>query len=234
MADDGDGSSTWAILLAAGSGERLGADRPKAFVALAGRVLLAESLERLDSNDWIDAVVVAVPGDWEEAAIVLAEELVASKVRAVVPGGATRAESVRAALEEIPDDALVVLVHDAARPLVSDDVIGRVLAPLAEGYDGVVPGLQLADTVKRVQGGVVVETVDRSTLVTVQTPQAFTATALRSAYSGQGPIAATDCSSLVEERGGRVRVVEGDVRLLKITTLADLALVESWLVGERP
>ena len=124
-------------------------------MALGGRVLLAESLERLDASDWIDAVVVAVPADWEEAAIVLAEELVASKVAAVVTGGATRGESVRAALAEIPDDALVVLVHDAARPLVDDAVIERVLAPLAEGYDGVVPGLPLADTVKRVEGGVV-------------------------------------------------------------------------------
>ena len=140
MPGDGGDSSTWAILVAAGSGERLGADRPKAFVALGGRVLLAESLERLDGSAWIDAVVVAVPADWEEAAIVLAEELVASKVAAVVTGGATRAESVRAALEEIPDDALVVIVHDAARPLVDDAVIERVLAPLAEGYDGVVPG----------------------------------------------------------------------------------------------
>ena len=139
-------------------------------------MLLAESLERLDASDWIDAVVVAVPADWEEAAIVLAEELVASKVAAVVPGGATRGASVRAALEEVPDDALVVIVHDAARPLVDDAVIERVLAPLAEGYDGVVPGLPLADTVKRVAGGLVAETVDRSSLVAVQTPQAFTAT----------------------------------------------------------
>jgi 2-C-methyl-D-erythritol 4-phosphate cytidylyltransferase len=227
-AETGD-HSTWAILVAAGSGERLGADRPKAFVALGERVLLAESLERLDASEWIDAVVVAVPTGWEEAAIVLAEELVTSKVAAVVTGGATRGESVRAALAEIPDDAVVVLVHDAARPLVGGEIIERVLQPLAEGYDAVVPGLPLADTVKRVQAGVVAETLDRSTLVTVQTPQAFTATALRAAYSGDSPIDATDCASLVEAAGGRIRVVDGDVRLLKITTQADLALVESWL-----
>src|SRR5512141_2684083 len=106
---DGADSATWAILVAAGSGERLGADRPKAFVALGDRVLLAESLERLDANEWVDAVVVAVPEGWEEAAIVLAEELVASKVAAVVTGGATRGGSVRAALAEIPDEAVVVL-----------------------------------------------------------------------------------------------------------------------------
>jgi len=135
---------------------------------------------------------------------------------------------VRAALAEVPDDAIVVLVHDAARPLVSEEMIGRVLAPLAEGFEGVVPGLPVADTVKRVEGGVVVETLDRSQLVTVQTPQAFRADALRAAY--EGALAdATDCSSLVESGGGRVRVVEGDPRLLKITTPADLALVESWL-----
>ena len=229
MASEAADHSTWAIVVAAGSGERLGADRPKAFVALGGRVLLAESLERLDASEWIDAVVVAVPAGWEEAAIVLAEELVASKVAAVVTGGVTRGESVRAALAEVPDDAVVVLVHDAARPLVGGDVIERVLQPLAEGYEAVVPGLPLPDTVKRVQAGVVAETVDRSTLVTVQTPQAFMADALRAAYSGGAPLDATDCASLVEAQGGRVRVVDGDLRLLKITTSADLALVESWL-----
>lgn len=224
----GDAGSTWAVLVAAGSGERLGADRPKAFVALGQRVLLAESLERLDASAWVDSIVVAVPAGWEEAAIVLAEELVASKVAAVVTGGATRSASVRAALAEIPDDAVVVLVHDAARPLVGDRVIERVLAPLAEGYDGVVPGLPFPDTVKRVERGVIAETVDRAGLVTVQTPQAFPAPVLRAAYAGDVDDA-TDCASLVERRGGRVRVVDGDPRLLKITTAADLALVSSWL-----
>ena len=229
MAGEGSDSLTWAILVAAGSGERFGGDRPKAFVALGGRVLLAESLERLDTSAWIDAVVVAVPADWEEAAIVLAEEIVASKVAAVVTGGATRAESVRIALAEVPDTAAVVIVHDAARPLVDDAVIERVIAPLAEGVEGVVPALPLADTVKRVTQGLVAETVDRSNLFTVQTPQAFNATALRAAYRDGDLAQATDCASLVEACGGRIRIVEGDPRLLKITTTADLALVESWL-----
>ena len=96
------GESAWAILVAAGTGSRLGGDRPKAFIGLAGRPLLAESLERLDTSDWIDAIVVAAPPDWEEPAILLAEEIVASKVAAVVAGGATRAESVRNALAESP------------------------------------------------------------------------------------------------------------------------------------
>ena len=223
-----EGGGVWVVLVAAGSGDRLGADRPKAFVALGARVLLAESLERLDASPWVDAIVVAAPEDWEEAAIVLAEELVASKVAAVVTGGASRADSVRSALGAVPEDALVVIVHDAARPLVEDDVIARVLAPLVEGYDGAVPGLAVADTVKRVEGGVVAETLDRTGLVTVQTPQAFPAHVLRAAYAGE-PGPATDCAALVEQRGGRIRVVDGDRRLLKITTPADLALVASWL-----
>lgn len=221
--------SVWAILVAAGRGERLGDERPKAFARLGDRVLLAESLERLDASRWVDAIVVVAPPEWEEAVIVLAEELAAGKVAASVTGGATRADSVRAGLAEVPEDAAVVLVHDAARPLLSDEVIARVLQPLAEGFDGAVPGLPVADTVKRVEGGVVVETLDRTELVAVQTPQAFVVPALRSALARDESSRATDCASSVEARGGRVKVVEGDPRLLKITTAADLALVESWL-----
>jgi len=220
--------SVWALLVAAGSGERLGEERPKAFVRLGELPLLAEPLRRLDESPWIDAIVVVVPAGWEEPAILLAEELSATKVVASVTGGATRAESVRAALAEVPEDALVVLVHDAARPLVSDAVVERVLAPLSEGWDGVVPGLPLADTVKRVDGDAVVETVDREGLVGVQTPQAFLAPTLRTAYAGDLG-GATDCASLVEARGGRIRWVEGDGRLLKVTTPDDLELLSSWL-----
>ncbi len=220
--------SVWAVLVAAGAGDRLGSAQPKAFVGFGGRPLLAESIERLDRCDWVDAIVVVAPPEWEEPTIGLTEELVASKVSAVVPGGATRAESVRAGLREVPSDALVVLVHDAARPLLDERVIERVLAALVEGCDGVVPGLPLTDTVKRAADGEIVETIDREGLWTVQTPQAFTATALRRAYAGD-LMDATDCASLVERSGGHVRVVEGDPRLHKITDRDDLALVESWL-----
>jgi 2-C-methyl-D-erythritol 4-phosphate cytidylyltransferase len=220
--------SVWALLVAAGSGDRLGEERPKAFVGLGDLPLLAEPLRRLDDSEWIEAIVVAVPQDWEEPAILLAEELSATKVAAVVTGGATRAESVRAALAEVPDDALVMVVHDAARPLVSEEVLERVLAPLSAGWDGVVPGLPLSDTVKTVEGEQVTGTISRDRLVAVQTPQAFVGEKLREAYAGELG-GATDCSSLVEARGGRVRWVEGDPRLLKVTTKADLELVASWL-----
>lgn len=226
----GEAGATWALLVAAGAGERLRIDRPKAFASLGGRPLLAESLDRLDRSPWVDAIVVVAPVGWEEPAILLAEELAATKVVSCVTGGATRADSVRAALEEVSDDALVVLVHDAARPLIDDAVIERVLAPLAEGFDGVVPALAIPDTVKRVENGVVVETVSREDLVGAQTPQAFLAPALRRAFGGDLS-EATDCASLVERVGGRVAVTVGDRRLLKVTTAADLTLVEALLAA---
>jgi 2-C-methyl-D-erythritol 4-phosphate cytidylyltransferase len=218
--------SVWAVLAAAGRGERLGDDRPKAFARLGDLPLLAEPLRRLEDSGWIDGIVIAAPPDWEEPAILVGEELAASKVAAVVTGGDTRTASVRAALEQVPEDAAVILVHDAARPLISDEVIERVLKPLSEGWDGVVPALPLADTVKRVEQNQVVETLDREGLVRVQTPQAFIASVLRdAAAAGEGP----DCAALVEARGGRIKVVEGDPKLLKITSREDLELVSSWL-----
>jgi 2-C-methyl-D-erythritol 4-phosphate cytidylyltransferase len=223
--------SVWAVLAAAGRGERLGSDRPKAFARLGGRPLLAESLERLDASGWIDQIVIAAPPEWEEPSILVAEEIAAAKVAAAVTGGASRSESVRLALAEVPEDAAVVLVHDAARPLLPEDVLERVLAPLSEGWDGVVPALQVSDTVKRVEGERVVETLRRNDLVAVQTPQAFLPDVLRRAVAGE-VAGATDCASLVESAGGRVRWVDGDPRLLKVTDADDLALVESWLGEE--
>jgi len=220
--------SVWAILVAAGRGERLGTDQPKAFAKLGGQPLLAEPLRRLDDSEWVDAIIVVAPPGWEEPAILLAEEIGADKVRAVVPGGETRAESVRSGLAEVPDDAAVVLVHDAARPLLTDEVIGRVLAPLGEGWDGAIPGLAVSDTVKRLGAdGGVVETVARDGLWAVQTPQAFPADTLRRAVAGG--MDATDCAGLVEAGGGRVKVVAGDPLLLKVTTPDDLARVASLL-----
>jgi 2-C-methyl-D-erythritol 4-phosphate cytidylyltransferase len=218
--------SVWAVLAAAGSGERLGADRPKAFVRLGEQPLLAESLARLDASEWIDAIVVAAPPDWEEPAILLAEELGCSKVSACVTGGATRADSVRLGLAEVPEDAAVVLVHDAARPLLDDAVVERVVSALADGWDGAVPALPVADTVKRVDGERIVETLPRDELRVVQTPQAFVTAVLRSALQGSRW---TDCAAAVEAAGGRVKVVEGDPRLQKITDAADLERVAALL-----
>ena len=220
-------TGVWAVLVAAGRGERLGADRPKAFANLAGRPLLAESLERLEASEWIDALVVVAPEEWEEPVILLAEELGAGKVRAAVTGGATRADSVRAGVAEVPEEAAVLVVHDAARPLLPEGVLERVVTALGEGWDGAVPALPLDDTVKRAEGEAVAQTVDRTGLQAVQTPQAFLADTLRHALATGGD--ATDCAGLVEATGGRVRLVEGDRSLVKVTTPADLAFVEALL-----
>lgn len=219
--------SVWAILVAAGRGERLGLDRPKAFAKLGDEPLLAEPLRRLDASPWVDAIVLVAPSGWEEPAILLAEEEGCSKVHACVTGGATRSDSVRAGLAEVPAEALVVLVHDAARPLLPDEVVARVLAPLSEGWDGVVPGIPVGDTLKRAgSDGGVQETVAREGLWAIQTPQAFAAEALRRAQTNDAE--ATDCAGLVEAAGGRVKIVEGDPRLLKVTSAADLEMVAGW------
>jgi 2-C-methyl-D-erythritol 4-phosphate cytidylyltransferase len=216
---------TWAIVVAAGSGERLGADRPKAFVKFGDRTLVAASLETFEEHDGIDGIVVAVPEGFETEMSLIADDLGAGKIAAAVTGGASRAQSVANALGCLPESAHFVLVHDAARPLVGEELIDRVMHGLAEGADGVVPALAVTDTVKRLRpDGSVAETFDRSTLRAVQTPQGFPVERLRAAIDGAGErlAAATDCASLVEAAGGRVICVEGDPGNFKVTTADDL------------
>ena len=222
--------SVWAILVAAGRGERLGLDRPKAFANLGDEPLLAEPLRRLEACPWVDAIVLVAPPGWEEPAILLAEEEGCGKVRACVAGGED-AERLRPRRSRRGAGRCArVLVHDAARPLVTDEVVERVLAPLSEGWDGAVPGPagRRHAQARRPDGGVE-ETVARDGLWAVQTPQAFAADAFRRA------LAATTCHrrpiapGIVEAAGGRVKVVEGDPRLLKVTTAADLDRIASWL-----
>ncbi|HET6850638.1 MAG TPA: 2-C-methyl-D-erythritol 4-phosphate cytidylyltransferase [Gaiellales bacterium] len=226
--------SAWAIVVGAGDGARLGADRPKAFVALGDRVLLAYSVELLEEHPAIDGVVLVVPEGWEEPASLLADDLAAGKVAAAVTGGATRAQSVAAGLAEVPDGADLILVHDAARPFASADLVSAVLAALGDA-DGAVPGVAVTDTIKRVEGGRVAETPERSQLVAVQTPQAFTAAALRRAYAQPAEVvaAATDCASLVEASGGAVAVVSGEAGNVKITTAGDLERARERAAVER-
>ena len=131
----------------------------------------------------------------------------------------------------MPRDALVVIVHDAARPLVDDAVVERLLARLGDGVDGAVPGLPVSDTVKRIASGVVIETLPRDELVAIQTPQAFLAHCLHDAYAGD-LTEATDCASLVERAGGRIAVVPGEPRLVKVTTTDDLDLIERLLAAD--
>jgi 2-C-methyl-D-erythritol 4-phosphate cytidylyltransferase len=218
-------TEVWAVLVGAGRGERLGAGRPKAFVAFNGRPMLAESLSRLDTSEIVGNVVVVAPPGWEEPAILCAEEESASNVVACVPGGDTRVDSVRAGVAEVPPDADIILIHDAARPLVTDEVIERVVEALRDDIDGAVPGLPISDTIKQAPAGLIERTVPRDGLFVVQTPQGFRAEIFRRALA-EVDQTATDCAGMVEAIGGRVRVTLGDPRLAKITTAADLAFIE--------
>jgi 2-C-methyl-D-erythritol 4-phosphate cytidylyltransferase len=227
--------SVWAVLAAAGRGERLGSDRPKAFARLGGRPLLAESLERLENSDWIDRIVIAAPPDWEEPSILVAEEIVATKVHSVVTGGASRSQSVRLALEDVPDDAAVVLVHDAARPLVETTLIEAV-ARAARESGAAIPVLELTDTIKKMRDGRVRETVDRSELAAAQTPQGFRFGLLVRAYEAafRDRVTLTDEAMAVERVGEAVVAVPGSARNRKITTPEDLAWAEVELARTAP
>ena len=210
------------IVAAAGSGLRLGADRPKALVALAGRPLVSWSVETLLGSG-VAEVVVAVPGDELAAfAAVLPPE-----VRLVV-GGATRTASVRAALAAASGSADAVLVHDAARPLTPPDVVTRVLAALAGGAPAVVPVLPVVDTTVRVDGdGLVTGALPRETLRRVQTPQGFARAVLVDAYDRLPDGAElTDDAAVVRAAGVPVATVAGDDRAAKVTVPHDLVLAE--------
>jgi 2-C-methyl-D-erythritol 4-phosphate cytidylyltransferase len=205
------------IVPAGGSGERLGVDRPKAFVVLAGRPLLDWSVEVLSAI--CDRVVVAVPAGHESPPDRVA-------------GGPSRSASVRAGLAAAPE-ATMAVVHDAARPLVTRDLVERCIAALEGGAaDGVIAAAPVTDTIKQADGsGRVTRTLDRSTLWAVQTPQVFRAEALRRALEVDDATlaAATDDASLVEAAGGTIGVVEAPRENLKVTTETDLHVAEAML-----
>ena len=210
---------TAAIVVAGGRGERFGA--PKQFLTVGSSRLV--DLAVAAAAAVCDFVVVVIPGDrtWDGVA-----------VGAVAVGGASRSESVRAGLGEVPADVEVVAVHDAARPLAPPSLFELVIDTVRAGADAAVPALPITDTIKRVTGDRAVETLDRAGLVAVQTPQAFRVDALRSAHAAGGD--ATDDAALVEAAGGTVTVVPGDPRNVKVTNVADLALVERLMGVDAP
>lgn len=216
-----------AIVPAAGRGERLGQPVPKALLTVGGRTLVERAVDGL-ARAGVDTVVIAAPVE----AVDQVRRLVPTAI--VVAGGADRCESVRLALAAIPADVDAVLVHDAARPFGSADVVRRVVAALHDGADAVIPVVPLADTVKRVDdGGFVIETIDRSTLRAVQTPQGFRRDVLAAAHQAQGG-AVTDDAALVEAIGVVVQTVEGDQSAFKVTTPWDLGVAEAlWERGNR-
>jgi 2-C-methyl-D-erythritol 4-phosphate cytidylyltransferase/2-C-methyl-D-erythritol 2,4-cyclodiphosphate synthase len=216
--------SVVALVPAAGSGQRLGADVPKAFVTVGGLALLQHAVDRLLAAG-VDRVVVAVPGDQQS----FAEQLLGARATVVV-GGASRVASVSAALAVAGDDAEVILVHDAARSFAPESMIQRVITAVRGGAAAVVPVLPVTDTIRSLHpDGSVAGTVDRELLRIVQTPQGFSPAVLRRAHAGAGLLGPgintgiTDDAGLVEALDIPVTTVPGDRAAFKITTAADLA-----------
>ena len=211
----------WAVVLAGGSGSRFG--HPKQFAELAGRPVVAWSLST--ARQVCDGVVLVVPAD----------RLIGSDrhwdADAVVAGGVTRSESVRAGLAAVPDQVDIVAVHDAARPLAGVGLWLLVIGAVADGADAAIPAVAVTDTIKEVTGDGGLLTLDRSRLVAVQTPQAFRAQLLRRVHERGAE--ATDDAALVEAAGGRVVLVDGPPDNLKITSPPDLAMAAALLEERR-
>jgi 2-C-methyl-D-erythritol 4-phosphate cytidylyltransferase len=208
--------STWGVVVAGGTGTRFGT--AKQFESIAGTRLVDRAVETTAAA--CDEVVVVVPDAfrWD-----------GPPVAAAVVGGATRSASVRAGLAAVAPSATIVVVHDAARPLASPALFEAVIGAVRRGADAAVPAVPVPDTVKRVDGDEVVETVAREELVVVQTPQAFRADALRAAHTGGAD--ATDDAALIEAADGRVVIVPGERANLKVTTPADLVMAAAILTG---
>jgi 2-C-methyl-D-erythritol 4-phosphate cytidylyltransferase len=217
------GAQVWAIVVAGGSGRRFG--QRKQFAMLADRPVAQWSVAAC--RPCATGVVLVVPSGSEAQGDYGAEQ--------VVVGGPTRSASVRCGLAAVPETAEVIIVHDAARPLAAPALFTEV-AQAAADTGAAICALPVSDTIKRVGDGLVAETLDRSTLVAVQTPQAFEAGLLRRAHASGAE--ATDDAALVERLGAAVRVVPGDVGNFKITTPADLRAAEQFLAatgsGSRP
>ena len=210
-----------AIIAAAGSGERFGAEIPKALIQLGDRTLIEHAVSSISSV--ADQIIVTAPAGYEKQI----QALVGDGIT-VVTGGATRSESVRIGLSKVLCDAEYVLIHDAARALASPALAQSVVAALKSGDVAVIPGLAQADTVKIVSAdGIVTSTPDRNSMRKIQTPQGFTYAVINQAHAASGE--ATDDAALVESLGKPVRVIAGEERALKITTASDLATALQFL-----
>ena len=210
-----DVEGVWVIVVAAGAGTRFGS--PKQFLDLRGARVVDRSIATASRHG--EGVVVVLPAEGTE----LPTPVVPGATVRTARGGASRAASVRNGLAEVPAEAEIVLVHDGARPLASDQIFRDVIAAVRAGADAAVPAVPVTDTIRRRGGGV----IDRSELVGVQTPQGFRAASLRAAHAGGGE--ATDDATLVETAGGTVVLVDGDRCNLKLTTPLDLDLAAAML-----
>ena len=220
-----------AIIAAAGAGTRLASDRPKQFLLLAGTPVIFHTLRAFEQCDSIHEVIVVLPAEESAGFLSMAAKSGLRKVARVVPGGATRAESVKRGLMSVrAATAEIVAVHDGVRPFVTVDEISRVVA--AAQVDGAaILVAPVTDTIKQVTDEAVVKTLDRGVLRRALTPQCFRYELLREAYqrADVNDPCLTDESALVERFGHRVTIVEGSARNIKITTAEDLAVAEALL-----
>ncbi|MBW2314551.1 MAG: 2-C-methyl-D-erythritol 4-phosphate cytidylyltransferase [Deltaproteobacteria bacterium] len=228
--------SVVALVLAAGRGERFGGDVPKGFTPLAGRSLLAHSVLALAASPEVQHILPVVPAEGDaRAAACLAELEGVEKLLPPVGGGAERQDSMRAGLAAVPDGTTLVAVHDAARPLVRPSLVSDVVRAARE-HGAALLAVPVPDTLKRAQGGVVIETPDRSEYFRAQTPQVFRIDLLREALAKAETSGAvvTDDASLIEALGAPVHLVPGDPENLKITVASDLVAAEALLARRRP
>lgn len=210
------------VIPAGGSGERLGAKIPKALVQLGGKTLIEHAVNNMAPV--ANQIIVAAPLGFEEQF----QQLLGSEVL-VITGGLTRTLSVKNALPHISKENEFILVHDAARALATTELAMRVIDSLRAGEKAVVPGLEVVDTIKRIDAdNYVTKTMDRSKLRAIQTPQGFTRKLLKKAHTSPDDV--TDDAGLVEDRGIDVKVIVGEERALKITTIHDLAIAERLLI----
>ena len=220
---------TTAIIVAAGKSTRMGAGTDKAFLSLGSKPVLAWSLLAFERCKDVDRIVLVVRKDQQVAAKAVARMFGISKLQSIVPGGNRRQDSVQAGLDACDVDTRYVLIHDGARPCITSEVISEVVK-LVKRVPAVAVGRRMIDTVKRVEKGTtVVETVDRSTLWTVQTPQAFQIKVIRDAYKALGKNEVTDDCQVVESNGGQVKIYETNMPNLKITTVEDLQIAGALL-----
>ncbi len=221
-----------AIIVAAGTGSRFGGDIPKQFVDLGGKPVLAHTLEKFERCGSVGEVVLVLAADVVPSLHQYLDAGAFSKLTAVVAGGLTRAQSVSNGLAAVDSRCEIVAVHDAARPFVTERGIGLVLASARKSGAACLVR-QVHDTIKRVAGGSIVETLDRSNLRTAQTPQAFEISILRQAFdSALLDDSVTDECSLVERLGIHISIIEGSSRNIKITTIEDLRLAQAMLKVE--
>ncbi|MCA1849752.1 MAG: 2-C-methyl-D-erythritol 4-phosphate cytidylyltransferase [Acidobacteria bacterium] len=217
-----------AIIAAAGQGVRFGGERPKQFLEMAGVPVIIHTLERFEQCSEIQEVIVVLPAPASAGFLALAGKYGLRKLARVVPGGAARGESVQRGLQAVrAATAEVVAVHDGVRPFVTPEEIARTVRA-AEAGGAAILTAPVVDTIKEVEGGRIVQTLDRARLLRALTPQCFRYELLRRAYEQPPEIIerATDCSSLVESLGVSVEFVEGDARNIKITRPEDIALAE--------